>query len=142
MTDKNTTSTDDGQSTSTVDQGRLPKRDDHLFVIPPHPNTNFNDEEFLDLLEGSISLSMEEKQRVIEAIPRLSIEQVHELINIFKEEQTKFAELESEFSEDVSRLKQEREKEVDIKKIKQEEESEDSEAEAEAEELRKQLLGE
>jgi len=42
--------------------GQLGKRDGHIFVIPPHPNTQFDEENFLTLLEGSISLTMEEKQ--------------------------------------------------------------------------------
>ncbi len=75
------------------------------FTIPPHPNTQFDDKNFLTLLEGSISLTLEEKQRVIDAIPRLSIEQINELIKIFEEEKEKFSELEKEFSDDVSRLK-------------------------------------
>jgi len=53
--------------------GQLSTRDGNLFVIPPHPNTTFDEANFLVLLEGSISLTMEEKKRVIEAIPRLSI---------------------------------------------------------------------
>ncbi len=119
--------------------GQLGKRDGHIFVIPPHPNTVFDDENFLTLLEGSISLTMEEKQRVIDAIPRLSIEQINELISIFEEEKVKFAELEKEFADDVARLKAEREKEMARVEDKKEESSEEAEAEAAAEALRKQM---
>ncbi len=120
-------------------QGQLSTRDGHLFVIPPHPNTQFDEENFLILLEGSISLTIEEKKRVIEAIPRLSIEQINELISIFQEEKQKFAELESEFADDVAKLKAEREKEIVSIEMKQEEAGEDAEAKAEAEALKKQL---
>lgn len=120
-------------------QGQLSPRAGHLFVIPPHPNTQFDEENFLVLLEGSISLTMEEKKRVIEAIPRLSIEQINELISIFEEEKQKFAELENEFADDVAKLKAEREKEIAVTEMKQEEEGEDEQAKAEAEALKKQL---
>ncbi len=119
--------------------GQLSTRDGHLFVIPPHPNTQFDEENFLTLLEGSISLTMEEKKRVIDAIPRLSIEQINELISIFEEEKQKFAELENEFADDVAKLKAEREKEISVTEMKEEEQGEDEEAKAEAEALKKQL---
>jgi len=93
--------------------GQLSTRDgSHIFEMPPHPKTTFDDDEFLTLLEGSISLTMEEKKKVIEAIPRLSIEQINELFAIFRDEKQKFAELENEFGDDVAKLKQEREKEI------------------------------
>lgn len=120
-------------------QGQLGKRDGHVFVIPPHPNTEFDEANFLELLEGSISLTFEEKQRVIEAIPRLSIEQINELISIFTEERQKFAELEKEFAQDVAKLKQEREKELEVQQTKKEEESASSEDAAAAEELKRQM---
>lgn len=120
-------------------QGQLSTRDGHIFVIPPHPNTQFDEENFLTLLEGSISLTMEEKKRVIDAIPRLSIEQINELISIFEEEKQKFAELEKEFADDVAKLKAEREKEIAVTEMKEEEQGEDAEAQAEAEALKKQL---
>lgn len=120
-------------------QGQLSTRDGHLFTIPPHPNTQFDEDNFLKLLEGSISLTMEEKKRVIDAIPRLSIEQINELISIFEEEKQKFSELEKEFADDVAKLKAEREKEIAVTEMKQEEQGEDEAAQAEAEALKKQL---
>jgi hypothetical protein len=109
------------------------------FVIPPHPKTTFDEKNFLTLLEGSISLTLEEKQRVIDAIPRLSIEQINELIKIFEEEKVKFAELEKEYGDDVKKLKAEREKEFDMAETKKEEMSEAEEEAAQAEALKKQL---
>ncbi len=108
----------------------------HSFVIPPHPNTDFDEVHFLALLEGSISLTLEEKKRVIEAIPRLSLEQINELIKIFEEEKVKFAELEKEFGEDVAKLKKQREKELEIEQIKVEESSEADDDAAAAEALK------
>ncbi|PID70170.1 hypothetical protein CSB37_03260 [bacterium DOLZORAL124_38_8] len=115
------------------------------FVIPPHPNTVFNDAEFLALLEGSISLSMEEKKRVIEAIPRLGQEQIDELIKIFNEEKVKFAELEEQYGDEVAKLKKQRENEFELAKKQEENKAAEEEAAAaeaaEAEALRKKLLG-
>ncbi len=116
-------------------------KDNFHFVIPPHPNTTFDEKYFLTLLEGSISLNLEEKQRVIDAIPRLSIEQINELIKIFEEEKIKFAELEEKYGDDVAKLKAEREKEFEVAENKKEEMSASEDEAAEAEALRKQLLG-
>jgi hypothetical protein len=102
-------------------------------------NTTFDEDRFLTLLEGSISLTLEEKKRVIDAIPRLSIEQINELINIFEEEKVKFSELEKEFGDDVKKLKQQREKELEIEKIREEESGEADEDAAAAEALKKQM---
>ena len=120
--------------------GQLKTRGAHIFTIPQHPNTTFDEENFLTLLEGSISLTIEEKQRVIDAIPQLRIEQINELISIFEEEKQKFSELELEFADDVNRLKQEREKEIKVTETKREEASEEKESKEEAEALRRSLL--
>ncbi|WP_321490399.1 hypothetical protein [uncultured Hyphomonas sp.] len=109
------------------------------FVIPAHPNTTFDEARFLTLLEGSISLTLEEKKRVITAIPRLSIEQINELISIFEEEKVKFTELEKEFGDDVAKLKQQREKELEMEKIRVEESSEADEDAAAAEALKAKM---
>jgi hypothetical protein len=135
MTDENTTpagNQDDGQKPIVKGSG-------NIFVIPDHPNTTFDEDRFLTLLEGSISLTLEEKKRVIDAIPRLSIEQINELINIFEEEKVKFSELEKEFGDDVKKLKQQREKELEIEKIREEESGEADEDAAAAEALKKQM---
>ena len=109
------------------------------FVLPPHPNTTFDEANFVKLLEGSISLTLEEKKRVVEAIPRLSIEQINELIKIFEEEKVKFAELEEEFGDDVANLKRQREKELELEHIKEEESGEADEDAAAAAALRAQM---
>jgi hypothetical protein len=132
---------DSQQGKKSTPAGQLGKRDGHIFVIPPHPNTKFDDEYFLTLLEGSISLTMEEKQRVIDAIPRLGIDQINELIKIFEEEKQKFSELEKEFADDVAKLKSEREKEMQMAEVRQEESSESDAETEEAEALKRKLMG-
>ncbi len=119
--------------------GQLSTRKGHIFTIPAHPNTTFDEENFLTLLEGSISLTMEEKKRVIDAIPRLKIEQINELISIFTEEKQKFSELENEFSDDVKKLKEEREKEIIRTEEKKEELAESEGDQNEAERIKKEM---
>ena len=108
-------------------------------MIPPHPQTQFDDDYFLQLLEGSISLTLEEKKRVIEAIPRLEQWQIDELIKIFEEEKVKFAELEQNFANDVEKLKQEREKELDLAAQKEEEQQSHDQDVEEAERIKREM---
>jgi uncharacterized protein (DUF342 family) len=60
--------------------------------LPKH-SLKFNEQEFIKLLAASISLSKEEKKKIIETIPKLKQFQIDELMKIFKEEAEKFAEL-------------------------------------------------
>ncbi len=62
-------------------------------AIPDHPSTTFDEMGFLTLLRGSISLTRDEKWRIIQAIPKLSQFQIDELQKILEEERRKFAEL-------------------------------------------------
>lgn len=64
-----------------------------LKVNVPDHQLNFDTEKFLRLLAGSISLSKDEKKRIIESIPKLRQEQIDELIRIFEEEKFKFSQL-------------------------------------------------
>jgi len=64
--------------------------------------------ETLKLLPDVISLTKEEKIRVVEAVHKLDNEKLSELIKIFKEEKIKFKELEKEYGDDVKKLKQQR----------------------------------
>lgn len=61
--------------------------------VPPHPQTTFDEQAFLVLLRGSISLTRDEKWRIVQAIPKLSQFQVDELQKILEEERRKFSEL-------------------------------------------------
>jgi hypothetical protein len=62
-------------------------------MIPEHPETTFDEQEFLSLLRGSISLTRDEKWRIIQAIPKLSQFQIDELQKILEEERQKFNQL-------------------------------------------------
>ena len=62
-------------------------------AIPAHPETKFDQNMFLTLLRGSISLTRDEKWRIIQAIPKLSQFQIDELQKILDDEKRKFSEL-------------------------------------------------
>ncbi len=58
-----------------------------------HPLTTFEEENFVNLLEHSLSLSTFEKKRVIDAIPTLSQFQLDELTKVFEDERVEFRKL-------------------------------------------------
>ena len=62
-------------------------------AVPQHPETTFDEQVFLTLLRGSISLTRDEKWRIIQAIPKLSQFQIDELQKILQEERSKFSQL-------------------------------------------------
>ena len=62
-------------------------------VIPQHAETSFDEQKFLLLLRGSISLTRDEKWRIIQAVPKLSQFQIDELQKILEEERFKFSQL-------------------------------------------------
>jgi hypothetical protein len=73
-------------------------------VVPEHATTTFDEDRFLTLLRGSISLTRDEKWRIIQAVPRLSQFQVDELQKILEEEQRKFGELSPKHLTQLQRL--------------------------------------
>ncbi|PID48094.1 MAG: hypothetical protein CR967_01425, partial [Proteobacteria bacterium] len=74
------------------------------FNINFEETVNANCEYLLTLLFFSLSLNVEEKQKIIESIPTLSQLQYDELIKAFKEEAIKFRELEKKEPEDIKNL--------------------------------------
>lgn len=58
-----------------------------------HPLSEFDEIYFLDLLEHSLSLSVSEKKRVVDAIPTLSQFQLDELHKVFEDEREEFKKL-------------------------------------------------
>ena len=108
--------------------------------MPIHPNVKFNDDQFIQLLASSISLTFNEKKGIIMNVPKLSQFQVDELMKIFKEEQQKFTELEKKHAEQMAELeKQYHSPEAAEEKVKADEaKTKDLDA---AEELKKKLMG-
>ena len=75
-------------------------------AVPAHPETKFDEQNFLTLLRGSISLTRDEKWRIIQAIPKLSQFQIDELRKILEEEKRKFAELSPKHLLQLQKLEQ------------------------------------
>ncbi len=64
----------------------------------------YDSDYFVRLLAGSISLSRDEKKRIIDSIPRLRQEQIDELTRIFEEEKLKFSMLSKKHVPQLERL--------------------------------------
>jgi hypothetical protein len=76
-----------------------------------HPLTVFEENEFLLLLRGSLSLSVPEKRRVIDSIPMLSQYQIDELKKTFSEERNEFVNLMAREADIILRLQKEKKRE-------------------------------
>ena len=64
-----------------------------LKIKAPASELKFDEVYFIRLIASSISLSKDEKKKIIESIPKLKQAQIDELIRIFEEEKQKFAAL-------------------------------------------------
>ena len=71
--------------------------------VPAH-TLKFDEQRFLHLLAGSISLSRDEKKKIIETIPKLKQSQIDELIRIFEEEKEKFSQLSAKHVPQLEKL--------------------------------------
>ena len=107
-------------------------------TLPPH-NLDIEDNYFIKLLAISLSLSVQEKQKIIESIPTLSQYQVDKLVTIFEEEQAKFHELESRMKDQVQKLREKQQADWQILEMEVEKQSKKSEDDQKAEEIRKKL---
>lgn len=108
-------------------------------TIPVHPETTFDEQQFLKLLAGSISLMRDEKWRIIFAIPNLSQFQIDELVKILEEEKRKFAELSPKHLLQLQKLEQKHSEEWrDLQAIIVQQSARKHE-EAQADAIRKQL---
>lgn len=108
-------------------------------VVPAHPTTTFDEQKFLTLLRGSISLTRDEKWRIIQAIPKLSQYQVDELQNILDEERRKFTELSPKHLLQLMKLEQRHAQDwADLQGVTHQQ-SAKQEDQQQADEIRKQL---
>lgn len=106
--------------------------------LPEH-TIKVDDAYFLNLLAGSISLTRDEKKKIVDSFGKLRQEQVDELIRIFEEERTKFVELSSKHGAQLKKLEDEHAadwKDIEVSyTVAQKKEEEDAKADA----IRKQL---
>jgi hypothetical protein len=108
-------------------------------TLPEHPNTTFNERYFIELLAGSISLTIDEKKKIIEAVPKLSQHQIDELIKIFEEEKKKFAELAEKHADQINKLKAQHASEWEMYEMEQKKDQASQQDAQKAEEIRKKL---
>ena len=71
--------------------------------LPKH-NLNFDESKFLRLLASSISLSKQEKKKIIDTVPNLRQQQIDDLIKIFEDESAKFAELPKRHQQELEKM--------------------------------------
>lgn len=107
--------------------------------VPAHPDTTFDETYFVQLLAGSISLTIDEKKKIIEAIPKLSQHQIDELIKIFDEEKRKFAELAEKHADQINKLKAQHKAEWDMYEMDVQKSQQSQQDNQKADEIRKQL---
>lgn len=108
-------------------------------VIPAHPETQFDEQVFLGLLRGSISLTRDEKWRIIQAIPKLSQFQIDELQKILDEEKYKFSQLSPKHLKHLMQLEKKHSQDwVDLQSLYVQQSAKQKE-QAQADDIRKQL---
>ncbi len=107
--------------------------------VPAHAETQFDEQMFLTLLRGSISLTRDEKWRIIQAIPKLSQFQVDELQKILEEEQRKFSELSPKHLSQLMKLEQKHSEDWKDLQIVSVQDTAKAQEKNQAEEIRKQL---
>ncbi len=108
-------------------------------MVPAHPETTFDHDKFLTLLRGSISLTRDEKWRIIQAVPKLSQFQIDELQKILEDEKRKFSELSPKHLLQLMKLEQKHADDWrDLQSFMVQKDAK-AEEQAKAEEIRKQL---
>jgi tetratricopeptide (TPR) repeat protein len=78
---------------------------DGIFVLP-HPNTEFNEDNFINSIKRSISVSKDEKRRIIMAVPTLSQHQIEQIMIVLDEEAEKFRKISSKQLGELRRLEE------------------------------------
>jgi len=107
--------------------------------VPAHTGTNFDEQRFLTLLRGSISLTRDEKWRIIQAIPKLSQYQIDELQNILDEEKFKFSQLSPKHLKHLQQLERKHTEDwKDLQAVFVQDQAKKKEA-SQADDIRKQL---
>jgi hypothetical protein len=113
--------------------------DNENIAVPAHSEATFDEQEFLTLLRGSISLTRDEKWRIIQAIPKLSQFQIDELKKILEEEQKKFSELSPKHLLQLQKLEQKHAEDWrDLQAVTVQDQAREQETQ-QADDIRKQL---
>lgn len=142
---------DMGGATTQKDEGSGPPPGDPNYVfasrmkdfktsikLPAH-QLSFDEDKFINLLAGSISLTKDEKKKIIDSVPKLRQQQVDELIRIFEEERAKFVELSPKHGAQLKKLEDEHHADwVDIEMMYKQE-AKAGEEEKAVDDIKKQL---
>jgi hypothetical protein len=108
--------------------------------LPEH-KLNIDESKFLRLLAGSVSLMKDEKKRIIEAVPKLTQQQVDELIRILEEEKQKFSELDMQHKDQLDNLEKKHSQEWAELEMEMTAPERQAEEDSQAEAIRAQLSG-
>lgn len=140
-----------GAAKPPADKGSGPPKDDPNYVfgsqmatftttivLPAH-QLQFDEAKFMNLLAGSISLTRDEKKKIVDSIPKLRQQQVDELVRIFEEERAKFVELSQKHGAQLKKLELEHIADWRDIELMYKAETQGKEDDAAAEDLRKQL---
>ena len=116
-------------------------RDDSFYsnVKLPEHSTSVDEQLFLKLLSWSISLSIDEKKKIVSNFWSLSQYQVDELIKIFEEEKTKFSALDEKHRQQLRTLEKQHSASWDAWELELEQWSVDEVEEDQADDIRKSL---
>lgn len=106
--------------------------------IPAH-SLKFDEFYFLKLLAGSISLTKDEKWKIVQSVPKLRQEQVDELIRILEEEKEKFIELSPKHAAQLKRLEEQHLADWKDLEVREKQKAKQEQDEAKAAEIRKSL---
>ena len=106
--------------------------------IPLH-SLNFDENYFIKLLAGSISLTKDEKKRIVDSIPKLRQEQVDELIKILEEEKDKFIELSPKHAAQLKKLEDEHRQDWQDIELMYEQENRSHAEQGQVDDIKKQL---
>lgn len=106
--------------------------------IPQH-QLKFNEQYFLRLLAGSISLTKDEKYKIVQSVPKLRQEQVDELIRILEEEKEKFIELSPKHAAQLKKLEEQHISDWNDLENREQQNQKKAQDQAKADEIRKSL---
>lgn len=93
------------------------------------------------MLSGSISLTKNEKKKIVESIAKLSQYQIDELIKIFEEERRKFAELDEKHQIKIRELQNKAMEDWRDLELEGKQQAQKGDEEAAAAALRAKLMG-
>lgn len=106
----------------------------------PENNLSFDQNYFLQLIAGSIALRIDEKEKIILSIPKLSQRQVDELMKIFEEEKDEFDKLAEKYPDQIKQLRDKAKTEWKLFETKDDQKMEQEENKNKVDDIKNLLL--